>query len=133
MNIFEQASKLKLRFQSNRGDLSTEDLWDLPLTSKQGFDLDTVAKAVNSTLKTVTEESFVKVTNNPAQAICELRLEIVKHVIAVKLAANEESRLKAAKAAEREKLLGALADHQDAALKALTPEQIQARLKELDS
>lgn len=133
MNIFEQASKLKLRFQSNRGDLSTEDLWDLPLTSKQGFDLDTVAKTVNSTLKTVTEESFVKVTNNPAQAICELRLEIVKHVIAVKLAANEEARLKAAKAAEREKLLGALADHQDAALKALTPEQIQARLKELDS
>ena len=133
MNIFEQASKLKLRFQSNRGDLSTEDLWDLPLTSKQGFDLDTVAKAVNSTLKTVTEESFVKVTNNPAQAICELRLEIIKHVIAVKLAANEEARLKAAKAAEREKLLGALADHQDAALKALTPEQIQARLKELDS
>ena len=31
--MFTKASRLKLRFQSPAGLLSSEDLWDLPLTS----------------------------------------------------------------------------------------------------
>ena len=46
MSIFEQASRLKLRFASVKGELTIEHLWGLPLQSKTSFDLDTVAKAV---------------------------------------------------------------------------------------
>ena len=41
-DIFKQATKLKLRFSSVRGDLTVEDLWDLPLTSKSNLSLDGV-------------------------------------------------------------------------------------------
>ena len=42
MSIFEQSSRFKLRFQTNKYLLATEDLWDLSLPI-----MDTLAKAVN--------------------------------------------------------------------------------------
>ena len=48
MDIFEQASRLKLRFPSPLGTLSTEDLWHLPLTSTTGkANLNDIGKALN--------------------------------------------------------------------------------------
>ena len=131
MSIFEQASIQKIRFQSVRGELTTEQLWDLPLQSKNQFDLDTVAKEANASLKSVTEESFVTTTTSPAKARYELMLELVKHVIAYKLKANEDARNKAAKAAKKEKLLGILGEKQDAALKELTAEELAKQIAEL--
>ena len=85
MNIFEQATRRAIRFESAKGDLSVEQLWDLPLQSRNQFDLDTVAKTVNRQLNAVTEESFVSVRENPAKETLSLKLEIVKHIISVKL------------------------------------------------
>lgn len=131
MSIFEQASIQKIRFQSVRGELTTEQLWDLPLQSKNQFDLDTVAKEVNASLKSVTEESFVATTTSPAKAKYELMLEIVKHVIAFKLKANEEQRSRAEKAAKKDKLVAILGEKQDAALKELTAEELAKQIAEL--
>lgn len=131
MNNFEQASRQKLRFSTNKGDLTVEQLWDLPLQSKTQFDLDTVAKNVNNALKGATEESFVNTTTNPAKARLELMMDVVKHIIAARLAENEAVRDAMARKNEREKLLGILADKQDEALKSLTPEQIKERLAAL--
>ena len=131
MSIFEQASIQKIRFPSVRGELTTEQLWDLPLQSKNQFDLDTVAKEVNASLKSVTEESFVATTTCPAKARYELMLELVKHVIAFKLKANEEQRSRAEKAAKKDKLVAILGEKQDAALKELTAEELAKQIAEL--
>ncbi len=131
MNIFEQATRQALRFSSNRGELSTEQLWDLPLTSRQGFDLDSVAKEVNQRLKSVTEESFVVKTTNPEKDSLELKLEVLKHIIAAKQAEADARRNAAERAAERQKLYDILAEKQDSALKDLSVEDIQKRLAEL--
>lgn len=131
MSIFEQASIQKIRFQSVRGELTTEQLWDLPLQSKNQFDLDTVAKEANASLKSVTEESFVTTTTSPAKARYELMLELVKHVIAFKLKANEEQRSRAEKAAKKDKLVAILGEKQDAALKELTAEELAKQIAEL--
>lgn len=131
MSIFEQASIQKIRFPSVRGELTTEQLWDLPLRSKNQFDLDTVAKEVNAGLKSVTEESFVATTTNPAKAKYELMLELVKHVIAYKLKANEEQRSRAEKAAKKDKLVAILGEKQDAALKELTADELSKQIAEL--
>lgn len=131
MNIFEKCTREALRFDSVRGQLNVEILWNLPLTSNSGCDLDTIAKSVNGQLKAQAEESFVTTTVNPLKEQLDLKLDVLKHIIAVKVAEADEKRLKAEKAAEREKLMGVLADKQDAALKELTPEQLAARIKEL--
>ena len=131
MNIFEQATRRAIRFESAKGDLSVEQLWDLPLQSRNQFDLDTVAKAVNRQLNAVTEESFVSVRENPAKETLSLKLELVKHIISVKLQEAEEARNRANKASEKEKLLRLLDEKQNEALRALTPEEIQERLKAL--
>ena len=131
MNIFEQATRRAIRFESAKGDLSVEQLWDLPLQSRNQFDLDTVAKTVNRQLNSVTEESFVSVRENPAKETLSLKLEIVKHIISVKLQEAEEARNRANKASEKEKLLRLLDEKQNEALRSLTPEEIQERLKAL--
>lgn len=132
MDIFEQATRLQLRYPSNKGQLTTEDLWELPLTSKGGTDLDTTAKLVNSRLKASQEESFVSVKANPERSGLELQLDIVKHVIAVKLRENEERLARAGRKAEKERLLTILETKQVEKMQGMTEEQIQARIAELE-
>lgn len=132
MNFFETASRTKIRFPSTKGRISVEDLWDLPLSSKSGFDLDSVAKAVNSDLRSATEESFVATSSNPAKAGLELQLEIVKHIIAVRLKENEEQRNREARMEERRRLLQVLETKQDEKMRGMSAEEILARISELD-
>lgn len=132
-NLFQLASRQKFRFQSIKGELTTEQLWDLPLTARGGFNLDEVAKQVAAELKAAGEESFVQKNSNPAKSKLEAKLEIVKHIIAAKLEEAEKATKASQNQEERQRLLAVLNRKQDAALEELTPEQIQARLAELES
>lgn len=131
-NLFLQATREKFRFESTKGDLSVEQLWDLPLTSRTGFDLDTVAKAVNANLKSSNEESFVNVSNNPAVSRLQAQLEVVKAIIEVKLAQAEAAKKRAEKAAERQRLMEVLHSKKDQELQGLSVEEIERRLSQLD-
>ena len=131
MNIFEQATRIKARFTTNRGYLTVEQLWDLPLQSKDGFDLDNVAKEINGSLKEVTEESFVNVGTNPVKPKLEMLLDIVKHIIAVRLEEIAAAKAKAERLAEREKLIAALGDKQDEKLRTMSEKQLRTRISEL--
>jgi hypothetical protein len=82
--MFEKASRMKLRFETTRGNLTTEDLWDLPLTSKSGFCLDEVAKSLNRKIKDGEDESFV-VEKSEEDNTLNLMFSIVKHIIKVRL------------------------------------------------
>ena len=131
-NLFLQATREKFRFESNKGDLSVEQLWDLPLTSRTGFDLDTVAKAVNVNLKSSNEESFVNASNNPAVSRLQAQLEVVKAIIEVKLAQAEATKKRAEKIAERQRLMEVLHSKKDQELQGLSVEEIERRLSQLE-
>lgn len=131
MSNFEKAVRQKLRFPSIRGPLTTEDLWDLPLTSKNGLDLNSVAQAVNAEVKASGEESFVG-ESTPASATAVLKLEVVKSVIATKIAERDAEATRKQKREKRERLLELLANKEDAALQELTPEQIKEQIAALD-
>ncbi|MDI6103154.1 hypothetical protein QLQ12_31520 [Actinoplanes sp. NEAU-A12] len=131
MTIFEKATREKFRYPSTKGLLTTEQLWELPLTAKSGFSLDDVAKAVNAELKAIDTESFVATETNPAKATLETKLEVVKHVIAIRLAEDEAAKAVAAKKLEKEKLLAVLGRKQDAVLENLTEEELLARINNL--
>lgn len=130
-NIFKQAAELKMRFPSVRGFLIAEQLFDLPLTSKNGFDLDTVAKDVNKLLKEQAEESFVSTTENPLATTYQLMLDIVKEIIADKLAEAAAARTRTKNAAERNRLLELLDEKNNDELKGLSKEELQKRINEL--
>ena len=131
-NLFLQATREKFRFESLKGDLSVEQLWDLPLTSRTGVDLDTVAKAVNADLKASNEESFVNVNNNPAVSRLQAKLEVVKAIIEVKLVQAEAAKKRAEKAAERQRLMEVLHSKKDQELQGLSVEEIERRLSQLE-
>ena len=85
--MFLKASRLKLRFDSPKGQLTVEDLWDIPLTSNTGkANLNDIARDLYNKVK-VDVVSFVE----PAKPnnIDELRFEIVKHVISVRVAERD--------------------------------------------
>lgn len=88
--MFELASRLKFRFNTSVGPLSTEDLWDLPLetTAKNGVSLDTVARDLYKQIQQTGETiSFVNTTGKTVDKnYLQEKLNIVKHIIAEKLA-----------------------------------------------
>jgi cytochrome P450 len=131
-NLFEIAFRRKYRFPSVVGELTTEQLWDLPLTSTRGACLDNVAKTVSGNLKMVSDESFVVTTPNPRKGELENMLEIIKHVIAVKIEDRRRADAAADRADKRRKLIEALANKQDDAIKNLSEDEIKAKLAELD-
>lgn len=133
MNLFEIATRKAIRFPSIKGELSTEQLWQLPLTSKVGVDLDTLAKGINKELKSTEEESFVATNSNPRRNDLQVKLDILKHIIGVKQEEIAAATKRQANAMERQKLQELLARKNDQALEALTPEQIAAKLAALDA
>lgn len=134
-NMFETATRSKLRFASSRGELSVEQLWDVPLRARTGddFNLDAVAKAANKVLKGLTEESFVSTERTPAVARAETALELIKYVIATKLAEEKAAAKRAENKLEREKLLAILAEKQAGKLSELSEKEIQRRINALDA
>jgi hypothetical protein len=132
MSVFEIASRKKLRFPSQKGDLTSEQLWDLPLTSANKFDLDTIARGINGELKSITEDGFVQTKPDPRKPDLETALEIVKRVIAVKIEEKDAAEKKAANRVKRQKLLEALAEREVGDLKAKSKEELLKELNDLD-
>lgn len=134
MDIYKFAAKNALRFPSKRGELTAEQLFQLPLTSQTGFDLDTVARSINTQLKGVSEESFVEDTSaDPRKTALSVSLDIVKEVIATKQAENRAALARTQKAAERKKILDIIAAKKDEKLSAASLDELEKRLAELDA
>ena len=128
--IFEKASRMKLRFATARGLLTVENLWDLDLVNKSGVDLNTVAKGINAQLKDV-EENFVGDVVKTIDLEAALAMEIVKHIISVKKDELALAQSASARRQELQKLYGLLEKKQDQEADALTTEELQARIAAL--
>lgn len=130
MELFELATRNKFRFSTVKGEVSSEDLWDMPLTSRNNFDLDTVAISLSKQISENSEMSFVKTTTTANKTLKD-KLEVVKHVISTKMAEAELKETLKYKEAERELLKSALQEKKVDAVKGLTVEEIEARLASL--
>lgn len=130
-DIFVSATRKKFRFASERGELTTEQLWDLPLTSKNGFNLNAVAIAVNTELKGIAEESFVEVSSNPRRKELEGMLEVVKYIIAVKQEEAKAATERVAKQALKRKLQEAIEAKEGEALLGASLDDLKAQLAAL--
>ena len=130
---FKYATRTQLRYPSARGEITTEQLWTLPLVSKDGFDLDTIARTIHKRLKEAEEESFVSTARNPETVRFEYALEIVKSVIEYRQEEQQTKERRAAAKKEKERLENLLAKKQDEEDGELTTAQLQKRLARLNS
>ena len=129
--MFEKASRLKLSFDTNKGQLSVSDLWDLPLSSTTGrVNLDDIAIGLNSLVQDVATVSFVK-KDSKVDPVNQLKFDIVKHVIEVRLAENEAASKARDKAEQKQKILGLIARRQDEELSNKSVEDLTAMLNSL--
>ena len=128
MDIFKQASKAKLRFNTNRGVLSVEQLWDLPQTG-----LSTLIRSIKEELKSANlddELSFLS-DSTPTKVDVEnqLRFEIAKEVYMAKKAEAEELRDAKAKKEHNQKILELIQEKKEGELKGKSIEELEAMLK----
>jgi hypothetical protein len=131
MSIFEKATRQKLRFETQQGTLSVEDLWGLPLTSQTNkANLDEIARNLFQKLKSGQDVSFVD-TAKKTDATTQLKFDVVKYIIDVRLAENEAKNQASAKAEQRERLQEIISRKQDRALEGASLEDLQAQLAAL--
>lgn len=131
MTIFERATKQKLRFESVRGELTVEQIWDLKLSSRDEFNLDNMIKGINKKLREEEEESFVEPVYNENKTKLQLSFDILKHVIDYKIKAKDRVEKAAVNAAQKAKLTQILLDKQDKGLTELSEEELKKAIEEL--
>lgn len=128
--MYKRASKLKLRFETKIGRLSVEDLWDLPLKDGRTLlDLNRLAKELHRDVKEDEEEDFVT-PRSSNDRILNLKFDIVKDIIATKIAEAEAAEDREAKKAQKQQILVIIAEKQTDELKGLSVEELKAKLEE---
>lgn len=124
--MYKKALRTKLRFSTTKGKLTTEDLFDLSLT-----DLNNLAIALDKKLSETPRKSFISDIAPDTQED-ELRFNIVKDIITLKLVERDAARNAKEKAAEKAQLLEILHRKKNEALENLSVAEIEAKLASLE-
>lgn len=122
--MFEFALRNKVRFPY-KGMITVEDLYDLSVR-----DLDTIFKTLNAQAKRSQEESLLA-TKTKEDETLSVQIEIVKHVVATKLADAEAAKHNKEVSAQKQKIMEIMAAKKDAALQNMSLEELQAMLENL--
>jgi hypothetical protein len=123
MENFKLASQQKIRYQTTKGQLSTEQLWDLSLD-----ELDALAVSLESEHKQSGKKSFI-IKTSVKDKTAKLRFDVVLDVLNTKV---EEAQA-AAEALEikehNKKIITLISEKQDESLKGKSIKQLEAMLK----
>ena len=129
-NIWLEAVRKKLRFETPQGSMTLEDLWDLPLTATGNkVSIDTIATAIANAEEKVISVVQARKTNPDAT----LRRQIINEIIGIKQAEINEKNNASAKQAEIQQLKEILEQKQAEELKGLDKAEIERRLAALQS
>lgn len=125
VNLFEIATRDNYQFPF-RGMINVIDLWTLSVQS-----LDNVFKTLNAEAKKSEEESLLSAKTKENEELSN-KIEIVKHIVGVKLA-EQAAREDAKKKKEmKQRLLEIKAKREDAALENMSDADLDKMLAELD-
>jgi uncharacterized protein (UPF0371 family) len=130
--LFETATRNKVRFQTVQGPLTIEDLWSLPLktTRSDKASLDALAVGLNRQVQETGTVSFVDEATTP-NAEAKLKFDIVLHIIGVKKAEAQAAVDARVKAELKEKIAEAIANKRGEAISAKTLEELEAEYARL--
>lgn len=121
--MYKEALQKKLRFKTNKGMITTEDLFDLSLQN-----LNTLAIMLDKKISEAPKKSFIE--ELPAgENDDELRFNIVKDVINIKLKARKDNIDKAQADAQKKRILEILAKRNDEELEKKSTEELRAMIQ----
>lgn len=130
-NLYMIAALEKFRFPSTKGDLTLEQLYDLPLkTNGNAPSLNKIAQTLSALIQAEGAENFVD-DKTPTNQALEDKLEIVKEVIALRKAEKQSREQAAAKRELIAKLEDKLEAKRDQALSELSEQELLDKIAEL--
>lgn len=131
-NIFEYASRKKLRFASSKGSLTVEQLWNVPVSSSTGFSLSAIATPYYE--KREKASSLSGSLLRASEGLSEddrVSLSILEHIAQVLDQERKAAVAAAVKSSRKADLLDALAAREADALTRKTPEELRKMIEEL--
>lgn len=121
MNIFEKATREKQRFE-HKGLLDVEDLWDL--TTEE---LDSIYKLLKIKENEISTESLLE--NKTEDESLKLQLEIITHIVNVKLDERRKLLAKRERKQKNEKILAIIEDKENKELESKDIAQLKEMLE----
>lgn len=130
MNIFEQASRLKLRFDLN-GNISAEQLWEIKGSGNSLEPLISYEEHLTEIVESYGKSSRRKNSGHKTkdQELNELRLAIVSSILDTRIKEQEEAASAAETKAHNAKIDAMIAEKQDQQLANLSVEELLALRK----
>ena len=122
-NIFEYAVRNKLRFPY-KGTISTEDLWDLPVT-----ELDKIYKVLNKKNKTNEEESLLSTSSVNMDTL--VSIDVIKYIVNYKMKKKEENEQAKKRAEDRQFIMDIVEKKRKQSLEDKTEEELLEMLKNM--
>lgn len=123
--MYKKAAQLQLRFDTEKGRVSVEDLFSLSLPI-----LNNTAKALRKKVKESEEEDFLGETNKVSEED-KLKFDIVVDVINTLKKARQDAQDVQSRKARRQEILAELETRQKEGLKTRSDEDLQKELAEL--
>ncbi len=120
-NLFEMATRSKLRFPSTKGELSVEDLWDL-----SDKDLDVVYKNLKDQEVKSSEESLLDDANVDPKLTAAIG--IVRYIFTTKRKEKLAEKERINKKQTQKKYIDALSKKQDEAIEKMSEAELRAMI-----
>ena len=125
-SMFEQASRLRIRFATEKGNLTVEDLWSLSLVH-----LDSIAVHLSKLLEENPRTTFLSTQGSDNQ-ILKLSFDIAYYILSKRLEEDRLAKLTEQNKQKRKLLTDLLHEKEQDSLKSLTLEELKAQIAELD-
>lgn len=124
-NLFEMATRNKMRFPSTKGELSVEDLWDL-----SDKDLDVVYKNLKDQEVKSSEESLLDDANIDPKLTAAIG--IVKYIFTTKRNEKLAEKERINKKLAQKKYIDALSKKEDEAIEKMSEAELRAMIDSLE-
>lgn len=123
MSIYKEVTRGRVRFQTSKGELSVEQLWDLSVA-----DLDKLAVSLQEEYKESGKKSFIY-KKTPKDKISKLKFDVVLDVLETKMEELESARNKKQIQDHNSKIANLIAEKQEEELKSLSVSELKRLIK----
>lgn len=122
MEMYKLASQMKLRFQSTKGELSTEQLWELSLD-----DLDRTIVALDAEVNQSEKKSYLKKATKKGE-LAKLKFDIALDVLNTRLEEANALTLAREEKERKDKIFSIIARKKEGQLEEMSIEELEALL-----